>query len=101
MRSRKSESSNPHSELILCECCQEMIALKRRPRFNEQGRRVAKIHGLERDYQQVPMLRLTGKWLAKAHFDIGQLIEIEVKQGKLLIRVDKQGQANSESTTAQ
>jgi hypothetical protein len=67
-----------------------MVALRRRPRFNHRGRRVAKIYLLEKDYQQVPMLRLTGKWLAKAGFDIGQLIEIEVKRNKLIIRVDKQ-----------
>jgi hypothetical protein len=53
---------------------------------------VAKIYLLEKDYQQVPMLRLTGKWLAKAGFDIDQLIEIEVKRNKLIIRVDKQPQ---------
>ncbi len=64
-------------------------AHRRRPRINERGRRVAKIHALERDYQQVPLLRLTGKWLAKARFEIGQLIEIEVEDGKLLIMVDK------------
>ncbi len=52
-------------------------------------------------FPTLPMLRLAGKWLAKAHLDIGQLIEIEVKHGKLLIRFDKRGLANSESTTAQ
>ncbi len=51
MRSRKTKSSNPDSELILCACCQEMVALGRRPLFNERGRRVAKIHALERDYK--------------------------------------------------
>jgi hypothetical protein len=69
-----------------------MVALRRRPRFNHRGHRVAKIHLLEKDYQQVPMLRLTGKWLARAGFDIGQLIEIEVKRNKLIIRVDKRPQ---------
>jgi hypothetical protein len=77
-----------------------MIALRRRPRFNERGRRVAKIHVLEKDYQQVPMLRLTGKWLAKAGFEIGQLIDIEVKRGKLIIRIDKQAQAKLKPSTA-
>ncbi len=100
MRSRKTESSNPDSELILCACCQEVVALRRRPRFNELGHRVAKIHALERDYKQVPMLRLTGKWLAKAHFEIGQLIEIEVGDGKLLIRVDTQSQVKTEPIQA-
>ncbi len=86
--------------MILCACCQEMVALKRRPRFNERGRRVAKIHALERGYKQVPMLRLTGKWLAKAHFEIGQMIEIEVGHGKLLIRVDEQSEVKTDSIEA-
>ncbi len=46
------------------------------------------------------MLRLTGKWLAKAHFEIGQLIEIEVGDGKLLIRVDKQSEVKTDSIKA-
>ncbi len=89
------------SELVLCECCQEMVALRRRPRFNGRGRRIAKIHALERDYQQVPMLRLTGKWLAKANFEIGQPIEIEVEDGKLLIMIDKQSQHEAVAATGE
>jgi hypothetical protein len=71
-----------------------MVALRRRPRINDRGRRVAKIYLLEKDDQQVPMLRLTGKWLSKAGFDIGQLIEIEVKRNKLIIRIDRQPQVS-------
>jgi hypothetical protein len=77
-----------------------MFALRRRPRINDRGRRVAKIHLLEKDDQHVPMLRLTGKWLAKTGFDIGQLIEIEVKRNKLIIRIDRQPQVKTEVATA-
>jgi hypothetical protein len=34
------------------------------------------------------MLRLTGRWLARTGFDIGQLIEIKVQQGRLTIMAD-------------
>jgi len=34
------------------------------------------------------MLRVTGKWLARAGFDIGQPFEIDVQPGKLTIMID-------------
>ena len=64
----------------------EIMANKRKGRRNEHGHLVAKIHELSRGDQQIPMLRLTGKWLAEAGFDLGQPIEIEVKTGELAIR---------------
>jgi hypothetical protein len=33
----------------------------------------------------MPMLRLSGRWLAKAGFETGQVIEIEVQHGRLTI----------------
>ena len=98
MRSRKTKSNNPHSELILCDHCQAMVATRRRPRFNERGHRLATIHEVEKRYERVPMLRLTGKWLAQAGFLIGQPIEIEVKRGKLIIRAAKTKQGDQGTT---
>jgi hypothetical protein len=66
-----------------------VVAARRRPRFNEQGHRLATIHELQKAYQQVPMLRLTGKWLDQTGFPIGQPIAIEVRRGKLIIRAEK------------
>jgi hypothetical protein len=37
--------------------------------------------------QEVPMLRLSGWWLARAGFDVGQEIEIRVQRGRLTIMV--------------
>ncbi len=62
------------------------MATNRKGRRNERGYLVAKIHELSRGDRQIPMLRLTGKWLAEAGFNRGQQIEIEVKAGELAIR---------------
>jgi hypothetical protein len=72
-----------------------MVATRRRPRFNDKGHRLATIHEVEKRYQRLPMLRLTGKWLARAGFPIGQPIEVEVRRGKLIIRAAKAEQVTS------
>jgi Fe2+ transport system protein FeoA len=44
------------------------------------------------------MLRLTGKWLARAGFLIGTPIEIEVRRAKLIIRAAKAEKADQVTT---
>ncbi|HVF62271.1 MAG TPA: SymE family type I addiction module toxin [Thermoanaerobaculia bacterium] len=36
--------------------------------------------------ERVPDLRLSGRWLRAAGFDLGQGYEVEVRSGKLVIR---------------
>jgi len=63
------------------------LTLRREPRINGRGFRVGKIASVYRQHRQVPMLRLSGRWLARAGFEIGQPIEIGVQRGKLTIMV--------------
>lgn len=37
----------------------------------------------------VPFLRLTGRWLAQAGFDIGDRVRVEVAQGRLVLTLDE------------
>ncbi len=41
--------------------------------------------GQYRDQHQVPALRLTGKWLRQAGFDLGQKVQVQVNSGRLTI----------------
>ena len=50
------------------------------------GRRFATICGRFQGHGRVPDLRLSGKWLAAAGFDLGQQYEVEVEAGRLTIR---------------
>jgi len=65
---------------------------KRRPRFDREGRRLARIHPLYRPGQGaepgkvLPMIRLSGKWLQESGFPIGQRYSVEVEDGELVIR---------------
>jgi hypothetical protein len=51
-----------------------------------KGRRFATICGRFQGHGRVPDLRLSGKWLAAAGFDLGQQYEVEVEAGRLTIR---------------
>ena len=51
-----------------------------------KGRRLATICGRWQETGRVPDLRLSGKWLREAGFDLGQRFEVEVEAGKLTIR---------------
>jgi len=50
------------------------------------GRRFGTICCRWRDCATVPDLRLSGHWLQRAGFDLGQHYEIEVRAGRLTIR---------------
>lgn len=98
MRRRKSKSSNPSPEsthpttptTTSCQHCQNNLNPTQRPRVNARGLRLATVSPLFQGAKRVPMLRLTGRWLAAAGFDIGQLIEIKVERGKLTILIDSE-----------
>jgi len=49
------------------------------------GRRLATICGRWQETGRVPALRLSGKWLRDAGFDVGQEFEVEIEAGKLTI----------------
>jgi hypothetical protein len=45
------------------------------------------ISSLYYDNKRVPMIRISGNWLAQSGFEIGDKIQIEVKPGSLLINL--------------
>jgi type I toxin-antitoxin system toxin SymE len=47
---------------------------------------LATICGCWQETGRVPALRLSGKWLREAGFDVGQEFEVEIEAGKLTIR---------------
>ncbi|MBV7532858.1 SymE family type I addiction module toxin [Chitinophaga sp. sic0106] len=57
----------------------------------EHKSRIAKIHykSVPRDtyYRKVPWLNLSGVWLEKLGFDVGDNIKIEIQQNSLVITV--------------
>jgi Toxin SymE, type I toxin-antitoxin system len=72
---------------LQCERCRKLEALSHRhPLTDDQGRRRAKIHALFRRDTHVPMLRLSGNWLAVAGFPRDQELVIEARPKELIIR---------------
>ncbi|HVF60007.1 MAG TPA: SymE family type I addiction module toxin [Thermoanaerobaculia bacterium] len=52
-----------------------------------KGRRFGTICCRSRGYRNlVPDLRISGRWLQRAGFDLGQNYEIEIRAGRLTIR---------------
>lgn len=41
------------------------------------------------NYARVPELRLAGKWFESAGFNTGDVVNVEVKEGKLIITNEK------------
>ena len=64
----------------------------KRPRFDREGRRLARIHTLYRarrgadSGKVLPLIRLSGNWLQESGFPIGQRYSVEVRDGELVIR---------------
>jgi hypothetical protein len=107
MRRRETKSINPgigficlHPEGTECPRCGERLPVRRRPRFSRRGHRVAKVGVLTRDSRSVPMLRLSGRWLAEAGFETGQEIEVHVQQGTLTIMISPDAAEESGTATA-
>jgi Toxin SymE, type I toxin-antitoxin system len=71
---------------MICERCAERIAGEPRPRFNERGRRRAKVHTVWDGRGVKAFLRLRGGWLERLGFVPGQELEIEEGPGRLVIR---------------
>jgi hypothetical protein len=59
---------------------------ERRHKARAAGRRAGTISARLGATGRVPFLRLSGRWLREAGFDLGQAIEIEVGPGELVIR---------------
>jgi len=93
MRHRKSKSSNTGSQLSQgsnpagsqCPKCGGTLTERDWARPGDGGSRAYKVGCLTRESKDVPMLRLSGKWLALAGFEIGKHIQIDVQQGRLTI----------------
>jgi len=64
----------------------------KRPRFDPEGRRLARIHTMFRpgtgaqNGKVLPLIRLSGNWLQETGFPIGQRYSVEVHDGELVIR---------------
>ncbi len=43
------------------------------------------------DRQELPFIRLRGKWLQDLGFGIGQKITVEASAGQLILKVSKEG----------
>lgn len=54
-------------------------------RARGKGRRLGTITYRQRNEQQFPALRVSGRWLRDAGFDLGQEFEITVNDGRLVI----------------
>ncbi|HEX5760179.1 MAG TPA: SymE family type I addiction module toxin [Thermoanaerobaculia bacterium] len=50
------------------------------------GRRSRTACGRWSGSERVPGLRLSGRWLRAARFELGQAYEVEVRSGRLVIR---------------
>lgn len=59
---------------------------RRRKDARERGARFGTVCGRWRDDRRLPDLRMTGRWLKEAGFDLGQEYEVEVEAGKLTIQ---------------
>ena len=59
---------------------------RRRQEVRERGCRMLTVCGRWRAGRRVPDVRLSGLWLTNAGFDFGQELEVEVKDGTLMIR---------------
>lgn len=51
-----------------------------------KGHRSGTVCGRWRENKQVPEVRLSGSWLQAAGFELGQMFEVEVEKGALVIR---------------
>jgi hypothetical protein len=58
----------------------------RRAKARAAGRRAGTISARMNHTGRAPYLRLGGRWLREAGFDLGQAVEIEVQPGELVIR---------------
>lgn len=56
-----------------------------RRRARRRGRRFGTVSYRWRETEYVPALRVSGKWLRRAGFDVGQELEIVVGEGRLVI----------------
>lgn len=81
----EARSSPAVAELLDSEARRER---KRRRRKEARGRgfRLGTVCGRWRNGRRLPDLRMSGRWLQRAGFDLGQEYEVKVEAGKLTIR---------------
>ena len=71
---------------VLEEAAREEGVKERRRRAGATGRRAGMISSRWHATGAAPYLRLSGRWLGAAGFDLGQSYEVEVGPGRLVIR---------------
>lgn len=71
---------------VLEEAAREESVKERRRRAGAAGRRAGMISSRWHATGAAPYLRLSGRWLGAAGFDLGQSYEVEVGLGRLVIR---------------
>jgi hypothetical protein len=59
---------------------------RRRKEARARGVRLGTVCGRWRDGRRLPDLRMTGRWLEDAGFELGREYEVEVEAGKLTIQ---------------
>jgi Toxin SymE, type I toxin-antitoxin system len=89
-------SAEDHRLLELHEQAAESVALHeeargeelrgRRQRARAAGRRAGTVSARWQPAGAAPYLRLSGRWLRAAGFEVGRGVEVEVRSGKLVIR---------------
>jgi len=63
---------------------------RRRHRYREardRGRRLGTVSRRHLRGERLPLIRLSGKWLRAAGFDLGQEFEVEIAEGRLVLEV--------------
>ncbi|HSL82492.1 MAG TPA: SymE family type I addiction module toxin [Thermoanaerobaculia bacterium] len=60
---------------------------RRRKIARSRGRRLLTVCGRWQGGREVPDLRMTGRWLERAGFDLGQEYEVQVEAGRLTLRI--------------
>jgi len=71
---------------VLEEAARDEGAKERRRRAGAGGRRAGMISSRWHATGAAPYLRLSGRWLGAAGFELGQSYEVEVGPGRLVIR---------------
>jgi len=63
---------------------------RRRHRYREardRGRRLGTVSRRHLRGERLPLIRLSGKWLRAAGFDLGQEFEVKIAEGRLVLEV--------------
>jgi len=81
----EARSSPAVAELLDSEARRERKR-RRRKEARARGVRLGTVCGRWRNGRRLPDLRMSGRWLQRAGFDLGQEYEVKVQAGKLTIQ---------------